>query len=431
MKQVTVAIAGLGGRGAGTYAAMQEKLADKMKIVALADPVEEKLAAAAEKYGVGADMCFATAEEMLERERLADVLFLCTMDKQHHDQAIAAMEKGYDLLLEKPISPDAAECIHIADTAARLGRQVSVCHVLRYTPFYSAVKAQIDSGALGDIVSVQATEQVGFWHQTHSFVRGNWRNSDETSPMILQKSCHDMDILLWLIGKRCVSVSSVGSLTEFRADRAPAGAGERCTDCPIESECIFSALNFYTTNLKNGNTGWPVDIVMMNPTDEGLREKLKTSPYGRCVYRCDNNVVDHQAVQLLMEDGATVSFVMAAFNPGGRDIRIMGTRGMLEGVMNTGKITVRRFEGTGGYKTEEIDSNAGAGDLSGHGGGDIRLVSDFLDIVSGEKTEGGALTSVDRSVESHLVAMAAEKSRVMDGALINMADFEKEVRRGM
>lgn len=423
MRQITVAIAGLGGRGKDTYAKVQHRFPDEMKIVAIADPIKEKIDEVAQEYGVPADMCFESAEEMLKQPKLADVMFICTMDQQHYAHAIGAMEKGYDLLLEKPISPSLKECREIADTANRLGRNVVVCHVLRYTPFYQTVKKEMDSGKIGDIVAIQAMEQVGYWHQAHSFVRGNWRNADETSPMILAKSCHDMDILTWLAGSKCKSLSSVGGLHEFKAEKAPEGAAERCVDCKYKDTCPYSAVKFYITKIKRGETRWPVNIVLENATEETMLEKLKTSEYGRCVYHCDNNVVDHQMVQMTMENGIIINFVMSAFTVGGRDLRVLGTKGMIEANMDLGTVKVRVFNGTGGTDDTDIDVFALTTDFSGHGGGDVRLVRDLFEIIAGEKSMSSALTSINLSCTSHYMSLAAEQSRLRGGELIDIDEF--------
>lgn len=426
MKQIKVAIAGLGGRGKDCYAHVQESYPDKMKIVAIADPIPEKVREVADRYGVPEEGCFKSAEEMLAQPKLADVMFICTMDQQHFPHAMAALERGYDLLLEKPISPSLTECKKIAERANALGRRVAVCHVLRYTPFYSTLKKVMDSGKIGGIVAIQAMEEVGYWHQAHSYVRGNWRNSDETSPMILAKSCHDMDILTWLVGSDCTSVSSIGGLKEFRADRAPEGSAERCVDCSLCDTCPYSAVKYYISRIRKGALAWPVNIVLENATEEKMMETLKTSPYGRCVYHCDNNVVDHQMVQMNMENGVIINFVMSAFTVSGRDLRVLGTRGMIEGNMDNGTINVRVFNGLGDTDDELIDVYKLAEDFSGHGGGDKRLVRDLLEIVAGEKDAGEALTTIDKSVESHFMAMAAEQSRLEGGKLINIKEFASQ-----
>ena len=421
MKQITVAIIGMGSRGANAYACCQKKFPEKMRIVAVADPDEEKRRIAREEYGVSPDMLFETAEQLLRREKLADVAFICTPDSQHYAQACRALELGYDLLLEKPISNRPEQCAEIARLAEKKGRQVVVCHVLRYTPFYREIKRMLDAGEIGTLVSVQAIEKVCYWHQAHSFVRGNWRNSDLSSPMILQKCCHDMNIFLWLTGKHCKKVSSFGSLTYFRPENAPENAAERCLDCGAKDACPYNAERFYMDRLRDGGD-WPVNVLHPAPTEENISRALREGPYGRCVFRCDNNVVDHQVVNLLMEDGVTVNFTMCAFTAkGGRQIRLMGTQGEIVGDMEANEIRLCPF----GREEQVVDVRTLASDFSGHGGGDVEMVREFLDLTAGE-VAGSALTSVDRSVESHMVAFAAEKSRLNQGACVDMQAFETE-----
>jgi len=420
-KKVTVAIAGLGSRGKDTYAPVARIIPDKMEIVAIADIDREKVEEVAKTYNIPEDRCFNSAEEMLVQDKLADVMFICTQDRQHFGHAIPALKKGYHLLLEKPISPDLNECREIVKVAHETKRQVIVCHVLRYTPFYSKLKEIIDSGIIGEIVSVQAIENVGYWHQAHSFVRGNWRNSDLSSPMILQKCCHDMDILLWLTGKTCNTVTSFGDTYLFKAEKAPAGAALRCTDgCKAKENCPYDAEKIYITNkatgILSGNTGWPLDVLALHPTVESIRHALKTGPYGRCVYHCDNNVVDHQVVNMRMEDGSTISFTMCAFTDKiYRHTKVMGTLGEINADMGTNIIDVYPFGG----RHERIDITEIAENLSGHGGGDVRMVEDFIDsLISGRSDN--LLTSIDKSVESHFIALAAEQSRILGGKPISM-----------
>ena len=424
-KPITVALAGCGSRGKDTYAPLAERFPEKMKIVAIADIVPEKVEDVKNRYHVPEENCFASAEEMLAQPKLADVMFICTMDKQHVRQAIPALRKGYHLVLEKPISPDLEECREIIRVARECNRKVIVCHVLRYTPFYNKLKELLDSGIIGNIVNVNAFENVGYWHQAHSFVRGNWRNDVETSPMILQKSCHDMDILLWLTGKTLKSVSSYGNTYLFRADKAPEGAALRCMDgCKAKENCPFDAEKIYVTDkatgVAHGHNGWPCDVVTLHPTVESVYEALKTSPYGRCVYHCDNNVVDHQVVNMLMEDGSTMNFTMCAFtSKGGRYARFMGTEGDIIADMGKNTIEVTRF----GKETEVIDVSKLTSDFAGHGGGDSRMVEEFLDnlIEGGEPTI--RTTSLERSIESHFACMAAEKSRKENGRVVDLAEI--------
>ena len=420
-KKMKVALAGLGSRGKDTYAPTAKLFPDKMEIVAIADIDPAKVQEVAKEYHIPEEMCFSSAEELIAQDKLADIMFITTQDKQHVEQAIPALKKGYHLLLEKPISPKPEECREIVKVAKEYNRQVIVCHVLRYTPIYSKLKDILDTGVIGDIVSVMSIENVGYWHQAHSFVRGNWRNSETTSPMILQKCCHDMDLLLWLTGKTCESVSSFGDTYLFKEECAPKGAALRCMDgckaredCPYDAEKIY--LEHHKIGAKTGYTEWPLDVLTLHPSVETITEAIKTGPYGRCVYHCDNNVVDHQIVNMKMTDGTTISHTMCGFTAtGSRYAKFMGTKGEIIADMteNTIKITV-----FGQKDTEVIDISNIATDFSGHGGGDNRMVEEFLDMLINETGATKRTTSVEQSVESHYCALAAEESRINGGKVI-------------
>lgn len=420
---ITFAIAGFGDRGS-TYASMQKLFPDKMKVAAVADLDPKKVEKAQKLYGIPEENCFSSAEEMLKRERLADVMVVSTMDRQHVGHAIPAMEKGYHILLEKPISPELSKCREILKAEEKYQRKIIVCHVLRYTVFYDTLKDLISQGRIGDVVSICANENVGYWHQAHSFVRGNWRNSRETSPMILQKSCHDMDILTWLMGKKCKSVSSVGGTYLFKEEMAPKGAASYCLGgCKAKDSCVFDAEKIYVTSpktgLKSGNS-WISSILSVENTLESTYEALKTGPYGRCVYHCDNDVVDHQQTNLLMEDGSTISFTMCAFTENCyRYFKAMGTKGEIEADMRSNLIHIREF----GKEEEVIDVRTIASDLKGHGGGDSGIVADFLDMLLSDREETERTTTLVNSMESHFIALAAEESRLKGGAPVELAEF--------
>lgn len=421
-KEVSIAIAGLGSRGKDVYAKCANIPEYGMKIVAIADIIDEKVQEVANEYKIPFEKCFSSAEEMLEQDKLADAMFICTQDRQHIAHAIPALKKGYHLLLEKPISPNLEECREIAKIANEYKRKVIVCHVLRYTPFYQKIKDIISSGKIGDVVSIQAIENVGYWHQAHSFVRGNWSNSELSSPMILQKSCHDMDILLWLADKKCKRVSSFGDLHLFKADKAPAGSALRCMDgCKVKADCPYDAEKIYITNkdtgIAHGKNSWPCNVLCSNPTKETILKEIQTGIYGRCVYHCDNNVVDHQVVNLQLEDNTTISFTMCAFtSENSRSLKIMGTLGNIECDMGKNIIDICIF----GQEHEIIDVKTLANNLTGHGGGDRRLIKEFIDIIREDNSTTSGLTSIDKSVESHYVALAAENSRLNNGVVIDL-----------
>lgn len=426
-RRLKVALAGLGSRGKDNYAPAAKLYPDKMEIVAIADIDPEKVADVAKVYGVPEEACFRSAEEMIAQDKLADVMFITTQDRQHVDQAIPALKKGYDLLLEKPISPDLKECGQLLEAARMYQRQIVVCHVLRYTPFFTKMKELLEKETIGEVVSVLAVENVGWYHQAHSFVRGNWSDSEKTSPMILQKCCHDMDLYLWLTGKTCESVSSFGSTYLFKKEKAPKGCTMRCLDgCKVKEDCPFDAEKIYMDNdkmgVRQGHTRWPLDVLTLHPTEETIEEALKTGPYGRCVYHCENNVVDHQVVNMNMTDGSTMSLTMSGFTAtNSRYCKIMGTTGEIIGDMEANTITVMPF----GKKEELIDVSKLSDDFSGHGGGDVRLVEEFLDLISGEKEMTSQLSSIDDSLESHYLAFAAEESRVNDGKVVKLESYRR------
>jgi predicted dehydrogenase len=318
-------------------------------------------------------------------------------------------------MLEKPMSPDPKECLEMEQAARDNDRLLTICHVLRYTPFWNTIKKVIQEGRIGEIVSIQLNENVGYWHIAHSFVRGNWNNSNTSSPMILSKSCHDMDVLSWLVDQPCLKVSSFGSLKHFHEVNAPEGSADRCLDCAVEPTCAYSAPRFYLSDQFRGWAGHFTQELTKPNIIQGLRD----TDYGRCVYRSDNNVVDHQVVNMEFEGGATAMFSMCGFTfEQERRIQIMGTKGELRGEED--QITVYDF--LTHQKTEiKIPSQT-----SGHGGGDSGIVRNFLDEVrhyNGQES----LTSAAASVRSHLIAFAAEKSRLNGGESIDLNEYARQL----
>lgn len=421
-KIVRIAIAGVGSRGKNAYGLELLNMKDRAKVVAVADIDPERLALAGDAHGVPDEMRFPSAEAMLAMPKLADAMLVCTQDRQHVPHAVAALKKGYDVMMEKPISPKLEDLQEITKVARENGRRVVVCHVLRYTPFFQTIKKTIDSGVLGEVVSIQALENVRYWHQAHSFVRGNWRREEDTSPMILAKCCHDLDYLVWLCGRKCERVSSYGSLMYFKESNAPEGAALRCTQgCKAKDGCPYDAEKIYLTNKDTGilcgNVEWPIDVLAENPTEEKIRHAIETGPYGRCVFHCDNDVVDHQIVNMQMEGGASLSLTMSAFTSiGGRTIKAMGTLGDLWGDMHENRIRIGVF----GKEPQVIDLGKEEKDFAGHGGGDRLLMEQFVDLMQGKEPDG-TITTLETSVESHLVALAAEKSRLENGESIEIA----------
>ena len=422
-KKVTIAVLGFGIRGEEAYAYYQLLRPEEMEVVAVADPRPERRELAMKKYGVKPENCFISGEALLAQEKLADVLVIATQDKDHVCFALPALEKGYHLLLEKPISPNLDECIALRDKAHQCGRLVIVCHVLRYTQFYQKIHDLLRAGVIGEIQSLVATENVAYWHFAHSYVRGNWRRTDESSPVILAKSCHDMDIIRWLVGKPCERVSSFGQLSWFKAENAPENCAERCLNCTAKANCPYDAEKIYLENAKSGYRSgcrqWPLTVLTHDVSEAGLYEALKTGPYGRCVYRCDNDVADHQVVNMEFEGSITATFNLSAFTQNCyRTMLVMGAMGEIEGNLEENAVYVRRF----GQPEEKIALDPVSDEFAGHGGGDSRMMEYLCRLI--REGDENALTSVDASVESHIMALAAEESRKNGGKAITLKDFE-------
>lgn len=418
-KKLTAILIGAGNRGE-TYTNVMAQMDDRFQIIGVAEPIDSRRHLIQARHNIPAHMCFSHWKDLLALGKCADLALICTMDQQHTEPAMAAISLGYDILLEKPVAPNPEECQKIALYAEEKGVKVVVCHVLRYTPFFITIKNLLDSGRLGQVISINHEECVGNVHQSHSFVRGNWGNSGRSSCMLLQKSCHDMDILQWLIGKKCRKVQSFGSLRYFRKDNAPEGAAEYCIEgCPHAETCPYNAVKLYLDDKKND---WfrTTCAREANPTDEMVEKALRTTQYGKCVFKCDNDVVDHQTVNLLFEDDITVTFTMNAFNKGGRFIHIMGTKGELHAAMD-GKgtpITLYDFETKA---TTEIPIVAKDGITGGHGGGDEGIITSLYAYLNGEYT-GCSISDIRTSVNNHLIVFAAEEARAK-GTVVDFDEY--------
>ena len=416
MAPVRIIVAGAGGRGTG-YATYATEFPEEAQIVGVAEPRGYYREHLADVHGIPAENVFACWSQMAEREKFADAVIIATQDEMHADPAAAFADKGYHMLLEKPMAPNEADCRRIVDAVLRNGIILAVGHVMRYTRYTQALKRMLDDGAVGDIVSVQHIEPVGYWHQAHSFVRGNWRNETESSPMLLAKSCHDLDWLRYIMGVPCERVSSFGSLKHFRKEEQPEGAADRCVDCGVEGDCPYSALKIYVrSRLEKGHTGWPLNVLTPEPTAESVDEALRTGPYGRCVYACDNDVVDHQVVNMQFQGGRTAAFTMTAFNKGsGRKTRIFGTRGEIYGDDRTIEHVDFLTDETKTIDTRTADSSI----LGGHGGGDGGLMQAFVGAVA-QDDPSLILSGPEETLESHLMVFAAERAR-LEGTVVGIA----------
>lgn len=404
-KPITVVIIGAGNRGR-VYASYAKTYNDNIKVVGVSDIIESRCNRIADQHGVPQENRFGHYREVFERPKMADAVIIATPDDRHFEPCIKALELGYDVLLEKPVAPTEKECSEILKLSEKSGRIVAISHVLRYAPYFIALKAVVDRGDIGEIVSVQHQEPIEFAHMAHSYVRGNWRCEKDTTPIILAKSCHDLDIIRWIVGKPCKSISAYGSLHLFKKENMPEGAPARCTDgCPHQGTCPFSAIDIYVREKRHLGV---FDLKDRKDENE-IMEKLRTNWYGRCVYQCDNDQPDHYVANMEFEGGITSSFTMDAFTPhGGRRTRIMGTKGYIEG--NAKTFTVWDFK-TRTSKTWRKDvADFDEYKESGHGGGDFGLVRDFVEAVAAQDPTKLS-SSIRDSIESHIMGFAAEKSR--------------------
>lgn len=421
---MNISLVGAGQRGM-TYARFAYHVR-KMEIKAVVEPNEERRNIAAEEFHIPKEYCYRSAEEFWKAGKVSDLLIIASMDRDHYRQTMAALDLDYDILLEKPISPDVSECAAIKEKADAKKRKVVICHVLRYTAFFSKIKEILDSGVIGKIITINHSENIGNFHIAHSFVRGNWRNSSQSSPLIVQKSCHDMDILYWLVGSNAKSISSFGGLTYFKEENAPEGSTGRCLECPVAKDCRFDARKQYLPVAGN----WPAALITPSSDPGDVLEGLKTSPYGRCVYRCDNDVCDHQSTIIEFENGVTATFSLSGFtNRVHRSIHIMCEDGEILGDDEDNKIYVTRFSSNGAeeYKTEVYQPAKPNG---GHNGGDENLMDDFLNKMQERETK--SRSDISQSLESHLMAHGAELSRVKKSVIdiselkVNLRDIQTE-----
>ena len=423
MKKLTIALIGAGGRGK-TYTDAALNYPDKYQVIAVAEPVKAKRDFMKDRHNIPAENCFESWEELLEKPKMADILMICTQDKDHYAPAMAAIRKNYDLLLEKPVTPYPEQCMEIAQEAKKYGVKVVVCHVLRYTKFYKAMKDCIDSGKLGEIMNITHTEGVGNIHFSHSFTRGPWRNKEESAPMILAKSCHDADLLQWLIGEPCTKIQSFGTLSHFCKENAPKDAPDYCMDgCPHKDECFYYAPELYKTE----NWAGCLRHVVANkfePTDEEVNSALKKGQYGRCAYKCDNDVVDHQVVNMQFGKDKYVCFTMSAFNKGGRTTTIMGTKGELNANMEDCSMTLYDFATEKTVTIMEADDSFDDTINGGHGGGDDGIMVDLYEYIA-NNNPSKSISDISVSCRNHLICFAAEDARI-EGGVIDMQEYERK-----
>lgn len=406
-KPVTIVAIGAGNR-TNKYLEYAIRNPDRLKLVGVAELNDIRRHAVASKFGLKPEECFADYERFFENPVPADAILIGTPENMHFEPCMKAIEAGYNVLLEKPIAQSLPECCRIAEAARRKGVIVGVCHVLRYHPYFIKIKEIVDSGQLGEIISISHLAAVGLDRTTHGFVRGMWRREEITNPMLISKCCHDIDFLLWLTEARCRKLSAFGSLRWFRAENAPKGSTPRCIDCPLEKECPYSAVDLYY-NRRDWISNF--DVPEGATLDEVILRQLRTGDYGRCVFRCDNDVVDHQIVSMEMENDVTISFSMDAFTLGDqRETHIRLTHGEIDGDERI--LRVRRFRGG----EEQVYDFSGILGKPFHAGADLNLVEDFVDTIS--RREHRFRTSIGKSVESHRICFEAERSRLSGQTVI-------------
>lgn len=415
---LTAVLIGAGNRGRWVYGRWALAHRERLRIVAVAEPIEEARAAFAAEHAIAPELVFADWSECLAGERLADVAIIATGDTLHTEPALRALALGYEVLLEKPIAPTPAECVRVVEAAEASGRLLQIGHVLRYSRFYEKVHEIAASGALGALVHVDMKEHVAHWHMTHSYVRGKFRSRAIAAPILLAKSCHDLDLLAWLVDRPALRVASFGALAHYRKDRAPAGAPPRCTDgCPVQQSCPHDAVAFYLGPDDALARGWPWSDVSPDPSRAARRRALETGRYGRCAFHCDNDALDHQTVALEFEGGVTASFGLQGLAPREqRTIRVTGTRGELRGILDGGLIEVER-PGVLGVERHQIE-----GSVLGHFGGDVGLMEHFVGLL--ESGSRAVRASGRAALESHLVGFAAERARA-EGRVVDMQAFRE------
>ncbi len=412
-KPITAIIVGAGHRSI-IYADYSLEHPDELQIVGIADPDKARVEDAVKKYGIPQENCFKNAEELAKRERFADVIINGTMDKDHVSTSIPLLKAGYDMLLEKPFAVSKAEMTELVDVVNKHGNKVMVCHVLRYSEFYKEIKKTVSQGEIGEIISIQLCEDVSYHHYATSYVRGKWANSDRSkTSMLLAKCCHDIDLMMWIMGDlKPEYVTSAGSLLYFNKDNAPEDAGERCmVDCKYVDTCNLSAKRIYLD--LPGRWDFYVWPELHHASYEEKYEYLKNiSPYGRCAYKCDNNVADHQTVMIKFSNGATGTHNLTAgcaFSK--RIIRVIGTKGEINGVFEDQKFTVSYINphNDNDHTDRVVDLSQNHSASIGHGGGDHSLVADFIKYIN-ESEPSISCTSLDDSVLGHLVVFCADES---------------------
>ncbi|HJR91400.1 MAG TPA: Gfo/Idh/MocA family oxidoreductase [Acidimicrobiia bacterium] len=399
---IDVVMVGAGQRGHHVYGRWLLENPRRARAVAVVEPDPIRRGIFGDAHRIPSRHRFPSIDAWMAKGRVAEACIVATPDRAHEQPAAAALVAGYEVLVEKPMGHDLPAVLALVESAGKSAGSLHVAHVLRYAPLFRALHETVASGVLGDIVSVTHSENLWAFHMAHSFVRGNWSRTTEATPMIVQKTCHDFDILSWNLDSPVAKLSSFGSLLHFRPENAPEGATARCGDgCPV-ADCPFDGRRVY---LDPAVTGWPVEAIASDLSMEGRRRALAEGPYGVCVYRAGSDVVDHQTVSMQLENGATSTLIVQGHSDvEERTMRYDGTRATLRAkTSGGGRIEVASHDGAA---SAVVDM---AREVGGHGGGDSGLMDAFITSVSGRVP--GA-TDAAGAFESHLLAFLAEEARI-------------------
>jgi len=417
---VEAVLVGAGNRGGRIYGGFALANPGELRIVGVVEPDEARRERVAEMHGIAADRQLRSWEELASRPLLAEAAINATQDRMHAASTRALLEQGYQVLLEKPMATTPQACLDLVQAAERHGRVLQISHVLRYAPFFRALYDLLRGGSIGDVVSIDWRENLVYWHYAHSFVRGNWSNTARSGPMLLTKCCHDLDLLVWMLGPTCERIASSGTQRHFTSTVVGPEVPPRCTDgCPHAETCLYYAPRLYLDRLAENSNSFAVSAITLDATSDGVMRALTEGPYGRCVYRCDNDVVDHQVALLQFRGGQAVSLTMqGTSHVEGRTVRIDGMRSTVLANESRNEIVVLDHR-SGIQRKVELARPRG-----GHGGGDWGLIQAFIGALRGDRPD--VLTSGRESVESHLLAFAAEEARV-SGTTVDMAAYRQRL----
>jgi predicted dehydrogenase len=421
IKKVNLGLIGAGNRGQGIFGQYALDMPHRAQFTMVVEPDAPKREQFARMHKIPAERCFASIREM-EKAELKDLdgVVIATIEDERFEPIRIAMARNWHILVEKPLCTNEQELIRLYDACIDYKQILIVCHQMRLTPIYKTIKSLVDSGRYGTITCLQHSENLCYSHMAHSFVRGFFNNSRLT-PMLLAKSCHDMDILTYITGRKINKVSSFGSLNYFRKENCPPGAPEFCLEgCPHSKTCPFDVMKIYFDEYTDPAYIRQLGVVR---DKDHLRELMLRHQFGRCVFQSDNDVVDNQVVSVEMDDSTTSSFTMCGTN--GTERRMMKislTNGEIEYRGLEPKITVWSFEPN---LREEITVK-----ITGtHSGGDRAIMENFCDaIVTGDRSI--LLTPLKDSLEGHLLVFAAEEAR-RNSAVVDIREFENRTRASL